>query len=106
MRLRGTYYKEWQNLYDMSMYFRNRDQSRPVHYENVCHDRRWEGTTDFESRMYATPAQAEEYLKNNISILRQRFDEEDIPYSQLSYSQHEQQERQQRRENNKEDKHE
>lgn len=48
----------------------------------------------------------EEYLKNNISILRQRFDEEDIPYSQLSYSQHEQQERQQRRENNKEDKHE
>ena len=54
-----------QNLYDMSMYFRNRDQSRPVHYENVCHDRRWEGTTDFESRMYATPAQAEEYLKND-----------------------------------------
>ena len=47
------------------MYFRNRDQSRPVHYENVCHDRRWEGTTDFESRMYATPAQAEEYLKND-----------------------------------------
>ena len=54
-----------QNLYDMSMYFRNRDQSRPVHYENVCHDRRWEGTTDFESRMYATPVQAEEYLKND-----------------------------------------
>lgn len=54
-----------QNLYDMSMYFRNRDQSRPVHYENVCHDRRWEATTDFESRMYATPAEVEEYLKND-----------------------------------------
>lgn len=53
-----------QNLYDISMYFHNRDHSRPVHYENVCHDRRWEGTTDFESRMYATPSEAEEYLKN------------------------------------------
>lgn len=54
-----------QNLYDMSMYFRNRDFSRPVHYENVCHNRRWGDTTDFESRMYTTPAEAEEYLKNN-----------------------------------------
>ncbi len=54
-----------QNLFDMSMYFRNRDKSRPVHYENVCHDRMWGKTTDFESRMYATPAEAESYLKNN-----------------------------------------
>lgn len=48
----------------------------------------------------------EEYLKNNIGYLKQRFDEEDIPYSQLSYSQHQQQERRQQQENNKEDKHE
>lgn len=48
----------------------------------------------------------EEYLKNNIGFLRQRFEEEDIPYSQLSYSQHQQQERRQQQENNKEDKHE
>lgn len=48
----------------------------------------------------------EEYLKNNIGLLRQRFDEEDIPYSQLSYSQHQQQERKQQQENNKENKHE
>lgn len=54
-----------QTLYDMSMYFRERDASRPVHYENVCHDRKWGGTTDFESRMYATPAMAEEYLRGN-----------------------------------------
>lgn len=54
-----------QTLYDMSEYFRERDVSRPVHYENVCHDRKWSGTTDFESRMYATPEMAEEYLKNN-----------------------------------------
>jgi beta-galactosidase len=54
-----------QNLYDMSMYFRNRDNSRPVHYENVCHDRKWGGTTDFESRMYATVDMAREYLLDN-----------------------------------------
>lgn len=48
----------------------------------------------------------EEYLKNNIGFLKQRFDEEDIPYSQLSYSQHQQQERKQQQENNKENKHE
>lgn len=52
------------NLYDMSMYIRERDPSRPVHYENVCHDRKWGGTTDFESRMYATVEMAREYLDN------------------------------------------
>lgn len=48
----------------------------------------------------------EEYLKNNIGFLKQRFEEEDIPYSQLSYSQHQQQEKRQHQQNNKEDKHE
>ncbi len=48
----------------------------------------------------------EEYLKNNIGFLKQRFDEEDIPYSQLSYSQHREQERKQQQENNKENRHE
>ena len=47
----------------------------------------------------------EEYLKNNIEILKQRFEEEDIKYSQLSYSNHQQKERKQQ-ENNKENKHE
>lgn len=54
-----------QTLYDMSEYFRRRDNTRPVHYENVCHDREWEKTTDFESRMYATPEMAIEYLENS-----------------------------------------
>ena len=53
------------NLYDMSMYFRERDNSRPVHYENVCHTPEWAGTTDLESRMYASPQKAEEYLKDH-----------------------------------------
>lgn len=48
----------------------------------------------------------EEYLKNNIDLLKQRFEEEDIPYSQLSYSQHQQQERRQKNENDKENRHE
>ncbi len=42
----------------------------------------------------------EQYLRNNISSLRQRFDEQELPYSQLSYSNHRQQ--QERRRNNKE----
>lgn len=54
-----------QVLYNMSEYFRKRDASRPVHYENCCHDRNWSGTTDFESRMYASPQMAEAYLSNN-----------------------------------------
>lgn len=45
----------------------------------------------------------ENYLKNNIDFLRGRFEEEDIPYSQLSYSQHQNRER---RQQNKEDKNE
>lgn len=34
----------------------------------------------------------EEYLKNNIPYLKQRFDEENIPYANLSYKQHRQRE--------------
>jgi hypothetical protein len=40
----------------------------------------------------------EQYLKENISSLRQRFDDENLAYSELSYSNsNEQQQRQQRR---------
>ncbi len=42
----------------------------------------------------------EQYLRNNISSLRQRFDEQNLPYSELSYSN--QNKRQQERRNNKE----
>ena len=48
----------------------------------------------------------EEYLKNNIDFLKQRFEEENVKYSQLSYSQHHQQERKQQNKNDKENKHE
>ena len=42
----------------------------------------------------------EEYLKNNIGFLRQRFDDQNLAYSQLSYSKHKQQQEQQNRNNN------
>ena len=43
----------------------------------------------------------EQYLRNNISSLRQRFDEQNLPYSELSYSNQNRQQ-QERRRNNKE----
>lgn len=53
------------NIYRMSEYFRAVDPSRPVHYEGVFHDRRYNGSSDFESRMYAFIPDIEEYLENN-----------------------------------------
>ena len=38
----------------------------------------------------------EQYLRNNISFLRQRFDEQNLSYSQLSYSNSRQQQQQRR----------
>lgn len=43
----------------------------------------------------------EQYLRNNISSLRQRFDDQNLPYSELSYSNSRQQQQGKRR-NNKE----
>jgi beta-galactosidase len=42
-------------IHAMSQFFRMRDSSRPVHYEGVFHDRRYNDTSDMESQMY-TPA--------------------------------------------------
>ena len=47
----------------------------------------------------------EQYLRNNISSLRQRFDDQNLPYSELSYSNSRQQ-HQERRKNNKENRNE
>ncbi|MDO5517254.1 MAG: glycoside hydrolase family 2 TIM barrel-domain containing protein [Clostridium sp.] len=57
----------------MAEYFRNRDSSRLVHYENIInkrmhdgenYDKKYERTSDMESRMYAKAADIEEYLNN------------------------------------------
>ena len=42
----------------------------------------------------------EQYLRNNISSLKQRFDEENLPYSELSYSNSGKQQQQKRKKEN------
>lgn len=44
----------------------------------------------------------EAYLKNNISFLKQRFDEQNLPYNELTYSKHRNQNQEEQRRNNKE----
>lgn len=53
------------NIFEMSMMFRELDGTRPVHYEGVFHDRRYNDTSDVESRMYASPEEIERYLNND-----------------------------------------
>ena len=50
-------------LYELSQYFHARDPHRLVHYEGVFRDRRYNDTSDVESRMYAKPRQMEAYLR-------------------------------------------
>jgi hypothetical protein len=47
-------------------------------------------------------AAVETYLKNNIASLRQSFDEQNLPYNELSYNKQQKQEQQQQKQNNKE----
>ena len=44
----------------------------------------------------------EQYLRNNIASLRQRFDDQNLPYSELSYSNQNRQQQERRRNSNKE----
>ena len=53
------------DIYEISQYFRSVDPTRLVHYEGIFHDRRYNDTSDMESRMYAKPHEVEEYLQNN-----------------------------------------
>lgn len=52
-------------LRDTANYFRERDPSRLVHYEGVFHRRAYDDISDMESRMYAKPADIEEYLNSH-----------------------------------------
>ena len=54
-----------ENIYKMSEYFRKRDNSRLVHYEGIFWDRRFNDTSDMESRMYAKVEDIEAYLNDN-----------------------------------------
>ena len=50
-------------IFELSEMFRRRDPSRLVHYEGITWDRRYNATSDVESRMYAKAAEIEAYLK-------------------------------------------
>lgn len=52
-----------EDILAMSHFFKERDDSRLVHYEGVFWNREFNETSDMESRMYAKPAEVEEYLK-------------------------------------------
>lgn len=52
-------------IYKVSQYFREVDPGRLVHYEGIFHDRRFNDTSDMESRMYAKVTDVEEYLRND-----------------------------------------
>lgn len=54
-----------ENIYKMSEYFRTKDNSRLVHYEGIFWDRRFNDTSDMESRMYAKVEDIEAYLNDN-----------------------------------------
>ncbi len=54
-----------ENILAMSEFFKERDPSRLVHYEGVFWNREYDRISDMESRMYARPSEAEEYLKQN-----------------------------------------
>ena len=49
----------------MSEYFHEKDDSRLVHYEGVFWNRKYDHISDMDSRMYAKPAEIEEYLEND-----------------------------------------
>lgn len=50
----------------MNKYFKDKNDGRLVHYESSYYNRAYEDTiSDLESRMYAAPAEAEEYLTHS-----------------------------------------
>lgn len=51
-----------ENILAMADFFRQADPSRLVHYEGVFHNRDFDAISDVESRMYASPDDAREYL--------------------------------------------
>ena len=54
-------------IYEMSKLFHALDDTRLVHYEGVCNDRRYNDTSDMESRMYPSAAYVKEFLQKDRS---------------------------------------
>ena len=53
-----------EDILAMSRFFKERDDSRLVHYEGVFWNREFNEISAMESRMYAKPAEVEAYLEN------------------------------------------
>ena len=54
-------------IYEMSQLYRKMDPNRLVHYEGVCHDRRYNDTSDMESQMYPSVEAIQEFLEKDRS---------------------------------------
>lgn len=54
-------------IYEMSEKFHALDDTRLVHYEGVANDRRYNDTSDMESRMYPSAAEVADFLKRDRS---------------------------------------
>lgn len=54
-------------IYEMSKLFHELDKTRLVHYEGVANDRRYNDTSDMESRMYPSAAYVKEFLSKDRS---------------------------------------
>lgn len=54
------------DIAEMQKFYRDHDDSRLIHYEGVCHNPAYrDKISDFESRMYYSPKDVEEYLTNH-----------------------------------------
>ena len=52
-------------LFQMAEFMRQRDPTRPIHYEGVFHDRRYPATSDVESQMYIAAADVAAWLETH-----------------------------------------
>ena len=55
------------DIFEMSQFFHKEDPTRLVHYEGVCHDRRYNDTSDMESQMYPSVEAIKEFLAKDDS---------------------------------------
>ena len=55
------------DIFEMSQFFHKADSTRLVHYEGLCHDRRYNDTSDMESQMYPSVEAIKEFLAKDSS---------------------------------------
>ena len=55
------------DIFEMSQFFHKEDPTRLVHYEGLCHDRRYNDTSDMESQMYPSVEAIKDFLAKDSS---------------------------------------